>query len=82
MNKPATGFTLGAAKPFETVKIDQDGTYTRADILNDGTVQFSVDFPPGKNVCGIELKVHFSDAKLHEECVHLKSGGGTVVIGG
>jgi hypothetical protein len=83
MTKPATGHkSLAMSKPFETVKIDQQGNYTRADILNDGTIQFVVDYPPGKNVCEIELNIKFNSVD-HEPCMHiLKSGGGTVVIGG
>lgn len=75
------------ARPFGTVTIRQDGTSTKADIVNEGTINFIVDFPPGANVCTVKLDVDFSSLPEHEkhelrEGKNDKTGGGTIVIGG
>lgn len=72
------------ARPFGTVTIRQDGSSTQTDIVNEGTINFIVDFPPGTNVCTVKLDVDFSSAPDRDDCEPrmLKTGGGTIVIGG
>jgi hypothetical protein len=72
------------ARPFGTVTIRQDGSSTSADIVNEGTINFVVDFPPGTNVCTVKLNVDFSSVSEPGPCEPsiFKTGGGTIVIGG
>jgi hypothetical protein len=73
------------AKPFEAITIHADKTYTRAEVQNQGVVQFLVEFPAGQTVCEIKLDISFATIETSRhvmKTVMLRGTGGTVVIGG
>ena len=69
--------------PLGSVTIYDDGSYTRTEIINEGLVQFNVEFPLDKNICEIKLHVEFKKAEGGRRRIFRGGGGGgTVVIGG
>ena len=70
------------AGPLGSVTIYEDRTYTRTDVINEGLVQFNVEFPDDKDVCEIKLHIEFKKAEPGRRHMFRGGGGGTVVIGG
>ena len=79
------------AGPFGQITIDSNGKSTSTEIVNDGLVQFSVEFPIDKDICEIKLIATFKSSHLHKKAGELMlasqgpvadGSGGTIKIGG